>query len=223
MMGGIDSVVKQAQISFDNAENDAGAYRWVAELLNKAVFFDPEHSAAKAVLAKTYDQLGYQAESAPWRDVYLSAAYELRHGGPDKGIDIALMRDILFETPIERFFDTLSVRLNGPKAEGKNYAIKINFPDKALSYVLHIENSVLYHQTAEVWEKKVANNDVGERKINAILNEKHGLFIDMLIGRAGLKKTLFSDDLTIDGSKLDLLSFLSLFDRPMGDFNIVTP
>lgn len=223
MMGGIDSVVKQAQISFDNAENDAGAYRWVAELLNKAVFFDPEHSAAKALLAKTYDQLGYQAESAPWRDVYLSAAYELRHGGPDKGIDIALMRDILFETPIERFFDTLSVRLNGPKAEGENYAIKINFPDKALSYVLHLENSVLYHQTAETWDKKVANNDVGEREINATLNVKHGLFIDMLIGRAGLKKTLFSDDLSIDGSKLDLLSFLSLFDRPMGDFNIVTP
>jgi alkyl sulfatase BDS1-like metallo-beta-lactamase superfamily hydrolase len=82
---------------------------------------------------------------------------------------------------------------------------------------------VLYHQTTKAWDKKVANNDVGERQINAILNVKHGLFIDMLIGRAGLKKTLFSDDLTIDGSKIDLLSFLSLFDRPMGDFNIVTP
>ena len=223
LMGGIDNVVKQAQVAFDNAEDDAGAYRWVAELLNKAVFFDPQHTAAKTLLAKTYDQLGYQAESAPWRDVYLSAAYELRHGGPGKGIDIALMRDVLLETPVERFFDTLSVRLNGPKAEGDTYAIKINFTDKNLSYVLHLENSVLYHQTAAAWAVKQATNDVANYEINAVLNVKHELFIDMIIGRAGLKKTLFSDDLTIDGSKLDLLAFLSLFDRPMGDFNIVIP
>jgi len=222
MMGGIERVVEQAQITFDNANDDAGAYRWIAELLNKAVFFDPDHSAAKALLARTYDQLGYQAESAPWRDVYLSAAYELRHGGPEKGIDITLMRDVLLETPVERFFDTLSVRLNGPKAEGENYAIKINLSDKDLSYVLYLENSVLYHQTAQAWNQRQANNQV-KRPINATLNVKHELFIDMLIGRAGLKKTLFSDDLSIDGSKLDLLGFLSLFDRPAGDFNIVTP
>jgi alkyl sulfatase BDS1-like metallo-beta-lactamase superfamily hydrolase len=223
MMGGIERVVEQAQISFDNASDDAGAYRWVAELLNKAVFFDPNHSEAKALLARTYDQLGYQAESGPWRDVYLSAAYELRHGGPDKGIDIALMRDVLLETPVERFFDTLSVRLNGPKAEGEKYAIRVNFSDKDLSYVLNIENSVLYHQDSETWQQRVANGDVAKDAINATLNVKHELFIDMLIGRAGLKKTLFSDDLSIEGSKLDLLAFLSLFDRPMGDFNIVTP
>lgn len=223
MMGGVDRVVEQAQISFDNAEDDTGAYRWIAELLNKAIFFDPDHMGAKALLAKTYDQLGYQAESAPWRDVYLSAAYELRHGGPEKGIDIALMRDVLLETPVERFFDTLSVRLNGPKAEGKQYAIKINFTDKSFSYVLYLENSVLYYLTAQAWDDKKANNDTGESEINATLNVQHELFIDMLIGRAGLKKTLFSDDLSIDGSKLNLLSFLSLFDRPMGDFNIVTP
>lgn len=227
MMGGIEQVVAQAQISFDNADDDAGAYRWVAELLNKAVFFDPNHKAAKALLAKTYDQLGYQAESAPWRDVYLSAAYELRHGGPDKGIDIALMRDILLETPVERFFDTMSVRLNGPKAEGETYTIKVNFTDKDLSYVLYLENSVLYYATEKDWQltegKKTANSHTGLKNINATLNVKHELFIDMLIGKAGLKKTLFSDDLSIDGSKLDLLSFLSLFDRPTGDFNIVIP
>jgi alkyl sulfatase BDS1-like metallo-beta-lactamase superfamily hydrolase len=219
LMGGIERVVAQAQITFDNAEEDAEAYRWVAELLNKAVFFDPEHKAAKTLLANTYDQLGYQAESAPWRDVYLSAAYELRHGGPDSGIDIAMMRDVLLKTPVELFFDTMSVRLNGPKAEGKTDAIKINFTDKNLSYVLFLENSVLYHLPAQVWQSTHGK----ERKINATLNVKHELFIDMLIGQAGLKKILFSDDLSIDGSKLDLLSFLRLFDRPMGDFNIVTP
>ena len=35
---------------------------------------------AKALLAAAYDQLGYQAESGPWRDVYLTGALELRQG-----------------------------------------------------------------------------------------------------------------------------------------------
>ena len=220
LMGGIDNVIRQAQITFDNAENDSDAYRWVAELLNKAVFFAPENTKAKTLLAATYDQLGYQAESAPWRDVYLTAAYELRHGTPKEGLDITLMRDVLMETPVERFFDTLSIRLNGPKADGENYVIRVRFTDKDLSYVLFIENSVLHYQSEQSWQEVSANN---AETINATLNVKHPLFIDMLIGKAGLKKTLFSDDLSIDGSKLDLLSFLSLFDRPKGNFNIVTP
>jgi alkyl sulfatase BDS1-like metallo-beta-lactamase superfamily hydrolase len=130
------------------------------------------------------------------------------------------MRDVLLETPVERFFDTMSVRLNGPKAEGERYIIKVNFTDKNLSYVLYLENSVLYYLVEQAWQ---ASHDKQASEINATLNVKHELFIDMLIGRAGLKETLFSDDLTIDGSKLNLLSFLSLFDRPAGDFNIVTP
>ncbi len=42
------------------------------------VFAEPDNARAKELLASTYDQLGYQAESGPWRDVYLSGAYELR-------------------------------------------------------------------------------------------------------------------------------------------------
>jgi alkyl sulfatase BDS1-like metallo-beta-lactamase superfamily hydrolase len=45
----------------------------------------------------------------------------------------------------------------------------------------------------------------------------------MLTGRAGLKETLFSDQLDVSGSRTDLLAFLMLLDRPEGDFNIVTP
>ncbi|HEY9120477.1 MAG TPA: alkyl sulfatase dimerization domain-containing protein [Marinobacter sp.] len=44
------------------------------------VFADPGNGEARALLANVYDQLGYQAESGPWRDFYLTGAYELRHG-----------------------------------------------------------------------------------------------------------------------------------------------
>ena len=51
----------------------------------------------------------------------------------------------------------------------------------------------------------------------------HDLYLRMLTGTAGIKDTLFSDDLKIEGSRLDLVGFFRLFDKPDGTFNIVTP
>jgi alkyl sulfatase BDS1-like metallo-beta-lactamase superfamily hydrolase len=45
----------------------------------------------------------------------------------------------------------------------------------------------------------------------------------MLTGEAGLKDTLFSDDLSVDGSRIDLVRFFSLFEKPATSFAIVTP
>ena len=61
-MGGADAVVDKAVESFN-----AGDYRWVAEVLNHVVVNDPAHSRARELLADALEQLGYQAESAPWR------------------------------------------------------------------------------------------------------------------------------------------------------------
>ena len=47
--------------------------------------------------------------------------------------------------------------------------------------------------------------------------------IDMLVGDAGLKEMLTSDQLSIEGSSLKLLKFFSLLGRAGGDFNIVEP
>jgi alkyl sulfatase BDS1-like metallo-beta-lactamase superfamily hydrolase len=49
------------------------------------------------------------------------------------------------------------------------------------------------------------------------------MFISMLTGQAGLTDMLLSDQVEMEGSKLDLLKFFSLLDRPEGRFNIVTP
>jgi hypothetical protein len=41
--------------------------------------------------------------------------------------------------------------------------------------------------------------------------------------KASLKDTPFSDDLDIDGRRLELVSFFRLIDKTAGTFNIVTP
>jgi alkyl sulfatase BDS1-like metallo-beta-lactamase superfamily hydrolase len=217
MMGGVENVVAKAQTAFDKAANvsieqGTQTYRWLAELLNHAVFANPNNAPAKGLLAKVYDQLGYQAESAPWRDVYLTGAYELRNGAPEKGIDIAIMEGVLLKTPVDNFFDSMAVRLNGPAAEGKKITIKIVFIDLNESYLLNLNNSVLRH-------KKVATGT----QADATLNLTQPLLVDIITGKAGIKDTLFGDDLSVDGSKLDLISFFSLFQQPKGNFNIVTP
>src|SRR6185436_16295005 len=81
LLGGPDKAVAAAQAAYDK-----GDYRWAAELLNHAVFGAPDHQGAKDLLARTYDQLGYQSEAATWRNSYLTAALELRNGPPKKGV-----------------------------------------------------------------------------------------------------------------------------------------
>ena len=75
LMGGADKVVEAAQVAYDE-----GDYRWVAEVLRHVVFADPDHDGGKQLLADAFEQLGYQAESGPWRNFYLTGAKELRDG-----------------------------------------------------------------------------------------------------------------------------------------------
>ncbi|MBW1895061.1 MAG: MBL fold metallo-hydrolase, partial [Deltaproteobacteria bacterium] len=207
-MGGADQVLAKAQAAFDT-----GDYRWVAEVLNHLVFAEPDNVKAKALLANTYDQLGYQSESGVWRNVYLTGAYELRHGAPDKGVNIASFYEVLKQTPLSRFFDSMAVRLDGPAAEGKHFVVNIIFKDINENYVLTVENSVLRHK----------KTDDPDPDANATLKLTHELFLKMAIGKAGIKDTIFSDDLETSGSRIDLVRFFLLFDKPKGIFNIVTP
>jgi len=207
LAGGADALLAQAREAYDQAD-----YRWAAELLNHLVFADPGNTAATSLLAATYDQLGYQSESGPWRDVYLSAAFELRHGPPEQGLNIAAMRDVLSQTPVQRFFDSMAVRLNGPDAEGVELSVNFVFTDLGQSYLLDISNAVLHHRPS-----------APDAAANATLSMTHDMFLSMLVGQAGLKDLLLSDEIELNGSKLDLLKFFSLLDKPDGRFNIVEP
>ncbi len=74
-MGGATALLERARADFA-----AGEYRWVAQVLSHLVFAEPENPEGRELLADTFEQLGYQAESATWRNAYLYGAQELRHG-----------------------------------------------------------------------------------------------------------------------------------------------
>ena len=207
LAGGAANLLQNAQSAYEDGE-----YRWAAEVLNHLVFANPKDEDAKSLLAKVYDQLGYQAESGPWRDSYLTAAFELRHGGPDVGVDLASALDMLKHAPLDRFLVAMAARLNPEKAEGKEMIVNLVFTDVGTSFVLELQNSVLRH-----YERDPNPNASVTLKITK------DLFLRMMAGTAGIKDTLFGDDLEVEGSKLDLVSFFRLLDKPTGTFNIVTP
>ncbi len=205
LLGGADKVIAAAQTSFD-----AGDYRWAAELLNHAVFADGGNAAAKTLLARAYDQMGYMAESATWRNSYLTAAAELRDGPPVKGVSRAAFLDVLMQTPTERFLDAMAASLNAEAAEDKHYKINLVFSDRQETYVLWIENAVLHHR------KTAAAADA-----NATLELTHEIFIRMMTNTGSVGDTLLSDNLKTSGSRIDLARFFGLFDKAEGIFNIV--
>ena len=207
LIGGSDKATAAAQTAFDK-----GDYRWAAELLNQAVFGDPKNTAAKELLAKTYDQMGYMSEAATWRNSYLTAAQELRNGPPTKGVTKASRMQMLLQTPIERFLEAMAAGLTGPDAEGKNLKINLVLTDLKESYVLWIENAVLH------FKKAPPANDA-----NATLTLTKDIFVRMIAGTAGIKDTLLSDDLKIGGSTVDLVRFFGLIEKAPGTFAIVTP
>ena len=206
LIGGADKAVAAAQAAYDQ-----GDYRWAAELLNHAVFGAPDDKAAKELLARTYDQMGYMAEAATWRNSYLTAADELRNGPPKKGIDRSVLVDMLHQTPIERFLEAMAAGLDGPAADGKDLKVNLVLTDINESYVLWIENAVLHHRKAPP-----------AADANATLTLTKPIFIKMMAGTAGVKDTLMSDDLKVDGSKIDLVRFFTLIDKAPGTFAIVT-
>ncbi len=69
LAGGPEALLGKARSAFD-----AGDYRWVAEVVNHLVFADPSNTDARALQADALEQLGYQAESGPWRAFYLTGA-----------------------------------------------------------------------------------------------------------------------------------------------------
>ncbi|MEV0500770.1 alkyl sulfatase dimerization domain-containing protein [Streptomyces spectabilis] len=132
-MGGAGNVVKLARQAYDSAKS-AEDYRWAAELLSHAVFADPSDHEARALEADVLEQLGYQAESGPWRNFYLAAAHELRtrpaHGTGDAIPSPQIITEpVLAAMPLDMLFDYLGIRLNGPDAAASPLTIGFTITD----------------------------------------------------------------------------------------------
>jgi alkyl sulfatase BDS1-like metallo-beta-lactamase superfamily hydrolase len=137
-MGGADNILDRAAKDFAKGE-----FRFVAQALSHVVFAEPDNPRARAMLADTFEQLGYAAESATWRNAYLFGAQELRQGMPKTPARPPMPRETLAALRTGQLWDVLGVRLNGPKAEGKRIVLNWSFTDTNETFILNLENCAL--------------------------------------------------------------------------------
>ncbi len=205
-MGGEEAVLKKAKASFDKGE-----YRWVAEVMKHAVFANPKSEPSKLLLADALEQLGYQAESGPWRSVYLQGAYELRNGVPTAGGTQTATPDTIRAMTPEMLFDYLAVRLNAEKATGKTFNINVNFTDINSKHTLSVENAVLNHTS-----KQVKNADV---TLSLPISVMHAIQLNETTFDEGIN----SGKIKVQGKKKVFDDFMTMLDTFHFWFNIVTP
>ncbi|PFM79190.1 hypothetical protein COJ46_12870 [Bacillus sp. AFS077874] len=205
-MGGAANILRQAKVDYEKGE-----YRWVAQVLKNVVMADPENSEAKNLLADAFEQLGYQAESANWRNIYLVGASELRYGinRDNSPLDVS---GIIKKMPVNEFLKLVAVKLNGPKAEGKKITINVTLSDSNQLYTLNLENSVLFSRANKLDD----NADVS-------LTIDQFAFYGTLLGLLSPEQAVGAGKLIISGNQTKLNEFLSLLDEFDRCINIVTP
>ena len=206
-MGGANAVIAKARAYFDKGE-----YRWVAQVVNHVVFADPDNKEARELQADTLEQLGYQAESGPWRNFYLSGAKELREGVRDFGAPQTASPDTIRAMSVELLFDWVGMRLNGPKADGKKITLNWNFTDTNELYVMGIENGALHHMIG-----------TQEKDADATITLTRKALNDILLEQATLDEKIAAGEIQIDGDRGKITELLSLLDSFDFWFNIVTP
>jgi len=204
-MGGAAKVKALAKGAYD-----AGEYSWAATLLNNVVLGNPEDAEASQALARTYEQLAWQAESSLWRNMYLSGAVELRNGGPTPS-PVSGSPDIIANLPSPMIFDLLAVRLNPEKAGNAKLRVIFAFPERKERFLVQVRNGVLTAEPAAEGEKA-----------DATLTLPRPLLMQSLLTGAPLAAKVASGEAKIAGNPLALQRLTGWFDQPTPDFPIVT-
>ena len=198
-MGGADAAFALAQADFA-----AGDYRWVAQIMGQALLAAPDHAGIRALLADSVEQLGYQAESATWRNAYLYAAQELRHGKRDIPPRPMLAPELVAGLPTDLLLDYLAVRLNPTRAANAAIALDITLTDRAEHWNLALRNCVLACLP-------------GHRAATAHLTCTRATLEALCLGLAE------PDAAQITGTPATVLALFAMFDRFNLMFDVIAP
>jgi alkyl sulfatase BDS1-like metallo-beta-lactamase superfamily hydrolase len=206
-MGGADALLERARKDFAKGE-----FRFVAQAVSHLVFAEPDNQCARALLADTFEQLGYASESATWRNAYLFGAQELRQGMPKAPPRPPMPRETLAALRTEQLWDVLGVRLNGPKAEGKHIVLNWSFTDTSEDFVLTLENCALTYVAAA----QAAAADASFMLPRSTLDE-------VIAKQTSFPEAVASGQIKFTGNAMRLAELMALMDEFPRMFEIVEP
>jgi alkyl sulfatase BDS1-like metallo-beta-lactamase superfamily hydrolase len=206
-MGGPDAILARAARDFVRGE-----FRFVAQAVSHLVFAEPDNQSARALLADTFEQLGYSAESATWRNAYLFGAQELRQGMPKAPPRPPMPRETLAALRTGQLWDVLGVRLNGPKAEGKHIVLNWNFTDTGETFVLTLENCALTY---------IAGAQAAAADASFTLSR--GTLDEVIAKQTSFPEAVAGGKIKVTGNAMRLAELMALMDEFPRMFEIVEP
>jgi alkyl sulfatase BDS1-like metallo-beta-lactamase superfamily hydrolase len=206
-MGGSEAILVRAKTDFAKGE-----FRFVAQALSHLVFAEADNQAARALLADTFEQLGYAAESSTWRNAYLFGAQELRQGMREIPPRPPMQRDTAAALRTGQLWDVLGIRLNGPKAEGKHIVLNWNFTDTGETFVLNLENSTLTYTEG----LQAANADASFTLERSILDQ-------VIAKQTSFPEAVAAGKIKVSGNPMQLAELMGLMDEFPRMFEIVEP
>jgi alkyl sulfatase BDS1-like metallo-beta-lactamase superfamily hydrolase len=206
-MGGADAILERAVKDFAKGE-----FRFVAQAVSHLMFADPDNQVARALLADTFEQLGYAAESATWRNAYLFGAQELRQGMPKAPPRPPMPRETVAALRTGQLWDVLGIRLNGPKAEGKHIVLNWSFTDTNETFVLTLENCALTY----IAGAQAAEADASFTLQRATLDE-------VIAKQTSFPEAVAGGKIKFTGNAMRLAELMGLMDEFPRMFEIVEP
>src|SRR5246500_1811530 len=206
-MGGAEALLARAEADFAKGE-----FRFVAQAVSHLVFAEPDNQAARALLADTFEQLGYAAESSTWRNAYLLGAQELRQGMPKAPPRPPMPRETLAALPTSQLWDVLGVRLNGNKADGKHIVLNWAFTDTSESFALNLENSALTY-----------TEGVQSETADASFTLARALLDEVIARQTSFPEAVAAGKIKVTGNAMRLAELMGLMDEFPRMFEIVEP
>lgn len=207
LAGGADALLAKARDAFA-----LGEFRWVAQLVNHLVFADPANVDARLLQADALEQLGYQAESGPWRAFYLTAAQELRNGVPPLPSGPGVAADLARAMTSDMLFDYVGVRLDGDRAAGTSLELTFRVTDRDEVHAVGIRDGALHHVHGRP-----------ARDAQATVALAHDALLALATGTKPLADLEAAGVVTIDGDRSALETLLGLLDTFRFWFPIVEP
>jgi alkyl sulfatase BDS1-like metallo-beta-lactamase superfamily hydrolase len=209
-MGGAEAIFARAQ-----ADYEAGNFRWVVEALNHVVFAEPGNRAARTLAADAYEQLGYQAESATWRNSYLLAARELRTTGtaPAPG-GVSISPDVVAVLPFGSFLEYLAIRVDGEKAQhvSAKFDWRVVDGEGIDVHRLTLSNGALNHLQGSHGQQA-----------HAVVQTPRAQLQQLSAGRSALLAALDTGELQVTGNVKLFRAFIETLDEFNPMFNVVEP
>jgi alkyl sulfatase BDS1-like metallo-beta-lactamase superfamily hydrolase len=187
----------------------AGDYRWSSDLLNQLVFAEPTNAAGRAALADSYEQQGYQAESAIWRNQFLSAARDLREGMRDR--TPSQSRDLIAAIPTGLLLDSLATRFDPAKLAGRKLVIGLTIPERRETATIEAGNGVL-----------IGRMGANEGPADAMVTAPRQALLGLLFLKLPLAQ-LEAAGLRVEGDRAALETLLTAIEPLPGGFEIAAP